>query len=155
MFTITEIKLAPKVYEAIKKIAERQGKRWEWRPKKGEWCIYENDNNLSLIIFVYNMRKTVILEREWYGEKEVNISECIPILHWETIEKILEEMEYYMSLPTRDERSDLWVVGFSHFNFRRENKEFRYYKDVYVGRGKTRQEAVMRAIIKLGEEVEK
>jgi len=42
MFTKEVIALTPKVVEAIKKIAERQEKEWEWQPEVGERCLWQN-----------------------------------------------------------------------------------------------------------------
>jgi len=147
MFTKTEIELAPKVYGAIKRIAKAKGKKWEWKPEVGEWCIYGNDSNLSLIVFVDIIRKTVILEREWYGEKEVNISECIPFLHWEKLEEIMGELGYELRL---DKRGDPPNVAF-------DAGLGKIGEPIFASQliqAPTRQEAVMRAIIRLGKEID-
>lgn len=162
-FTKEAQELAKDSIEAIKKISKG---KWEWEPEVGDWIIEKKPEHtirfgnkekksiphLIISIASYDTGNTlhVITNASAVRVDEPNAT---PLLHWERIEEILEGIGYYMSLPTKGERSDLWVVGFSSFRFKGTNKEFRYYKDTYVGRGKTRQEAVMRSVIALGKEI--
>ena len=120
--------------------------KWKWEPEKWELVIYKGE------VDVITGHSKSPIHIHLSSVPGICTKELIPLLHWERIEQILEGMGYYMSLPTKGERSDLWVVGFSSFNFKGTNKEFRYYKNTYVGRGQTRQEAVQRAVIELGKE---
>jgi len=142
MFTKTEIELAPKVYEAIKKIAKAKGRDWEWKPKVGEWCIINNQKSTSLILLVdkeiEEMVQVLINHTlSWQSKKNL-----IPLLHWEKLEKIMEGLGYYVIL--------WWDNWYKQWNCRIIKNEEDKFPSV---RGKTRQEAVMRAIIRLGEEI--
>lgn len=141
LFTREEIKLAPKVIESIKKIAKGQGKKWEWEPERGNWFLGEN-NQLFLVTDIW---KNFIFDDPYCYEGGFN--EVIPLLHWEKLEKILEETTGYFL--------EVEKIGC-------ENCECLVLKGtgdpetgcVAVGKGKTRQEAVMRAIVKLSEKID-
>jgi len=143
MFTKEEIQLAPKVY----KILENLG--WRWKPKMGEWCIYEN--NLRLITqvdanYIVRLKKVVWgFDEEWMEKSKV-----IPILHWEKIEKILEKRDYDLYVDL-NETLELYIPPEGHY------AKFLNYRDRSIwaeGVGKTRQEAVMQAVVRLGEQLE-
>jgi len=132
MFTKKEIDLAEKTVEAIKQIAEKQGKEWEWMPVIGEQCLFESKPSLitdALPDYVY-----LNSGNNWISKKDV-----IPLLHWEKIEEILEGMGYWLRIGDKyscqihpPNGVNAWPDG--------------------AGIGKSRQEAVQRAVIKLGEE---
>jgi len=148
MFTKAEINLALSTYEAIKKIAKREGKEWEWNPEIGEWCLIKKKwgttlKNVVGIIVLVNEDKNIVrveavVETDsiffsgWYRQKDL-----IPILHWEKLEEILEGLGYMVD------------IRLEQGNFICEVDGYEYWAD---GKGKTRQEAMMRAVIKLSKE---
>jgi len=146
MFTKTEIELAKPTYEAIKKIARAKRKKWEWKPEVGEWCI--DENNIMLIAEVDYITDD---PENWYQIANGSYNWCtgsmyvIPLLHWEKLEKIMEGLGCELDL--KDFRG-----SYSYFSARFwQNGVYATIPEI----GKTRQEAVMRAIIKLGEETKK
>lgn len=151
MFTKEEIALAKPVYEALRKLG------WEWKP---EW--------LDPLLFTYGKYSEVywfkcpdLSERfkGWIYTLTKDIEEtalhipqkdCIPLLHWEKIEGILEEFGY--------------EVEHSHHNRETCQRLEKYVVEIWkpgdtlltsyiCGYGKTRQEAVMKAVIELAKEV--
>jgi len=151
MFTKEEIALAKATVEAIKKISKG---KWEGKPEVGEWCIYKKNNEIALIVF--HWPKT---ESNKYETLEVAFplgtnrgieefaDEFIPLLHWERIEEILEGMGVGYEV-----KIDKWQ------GFEREGQNFRVsirqngVLMVGTHRTKTRQLAVMRAVIELVKE---
>ena len=113
--------------------------KWKWKPKVGEWYLTPDDEvrcigdelDLESIPIVVDLNPAYI-----------------PILHWEEIERVLEGVGYYV-----DTRK-LTPYGCGH-------KELSV-SEIYLinspdfisdGKGESRQEAVMQAVIKLGEEI--
>jgi len=180
-FTKEVIALTPKVNEAIKKIAGKMERRcrrcegigykkgnpthkcsacngtgkvkgkWEWKPEVGE-CFSFGWKDI---------RKLIIIPVKFYLEEDnicfddyvFPISHCIPLLHWERIEEILEGMEYriytekfYMDSQLKSRKSA-------------ECKIYQYDQHLQGGtllvklEAKTRQEAVQQAVIELGKEL--
>ncbi len=121
--------------------------KYTWTPRVGEWCIHDDYVELISAEDVEN-HNSIHLSHVW-----TKVTDCTPILEWEVIEEILEKAGYYMSEPKRDEITNDWIVGFSKFKAQRVKKEFRYYKDGYVGHGNSRQLAVMKAVERLGKEM--
>ena len=140
MFTKREIELAPQVNEALTKL------KWNgWEIQEGEWCLYKKKGYLIVNPASRNAddiwlndfnRSTVFLAK---------VKKCIPILHWEDIERILQQN---------------YIIGIRAIYNTRENRE---YKCVIAKRdssglgkkaeanGETRQESVMKAVVRLGE----
>jgi len=150
MFTKKEIELAPKVYEAIKQIAKRRERKWEWKPEEGYWGL--TDYGEAVLIY-----KNVEQESQkncplLANTKVYGITACIgpgyhevgiPILHWEEIERILGELGFAIPFDF-------------HVTF--ENKFLLVLSDEHgipkaEGTGKTRQEAAQQAVISLGEKL--
>ena len=126
----------------------------KWQPKVGEWCII--DGSISLIIgFLDDGRLEVRRAKNTdpvYIRREHKA--LTPILPWEEIERVLEEagyrlwvdrdwinQKYYCKIAFRDKK--LWEEG----------KQWNW--DILVERreGKSRQEAVMKAVIELGKKL--
>jgi len=153
MFTKTKIELAKPCVEAIKKIAKAKGKKWEWEPERGEWFIYKKRIYLLTDIrekgkflghFVYD--DTYGLHRE--------IGEVTPLLHWEKLEKIMEGLGYSIHIGCVGDMEN-WHWKPKEFYKARLDQKFCYIpKNEILTIADTRQEAVMRAIIKLGEEID-
>ncbi len=130
--------------------------KWEWEPEVGEWCIYCNKRFL-----ISHVSKNIV---EYYVELgrgfSVKANLCIPFLPWETIEKILEGMGYVFQSP-RDwlgehrfnERSnyELWISTASRSSRASAHKDFR----TGYAESKSRQLAVMRAVIELAKKKER
>lgn len=147
MFTKTEIDLASKVYEALKKIAERQGKKWEWEPEFGEWLIYRSPKVIGETVGIidYIVSKKVICFAPEEGNIHYDYCEIddgfIPILHWEKLEGILEDLGYEVIVYRY--KCEVWAEEDTGMRLKCRKK------------GQTRQEAVMRAVIKLAGDEEK
>ena len=110
----------------------------------GERCIYRPNssyfNKLDLITGISKKKRKLLLDRciALYP-----VDECIPLLHWEKLEEILEEMGYAFYMH---EHKDGYHAGFYGIGkIKGDAEEF----------GKTRQEAVQRAVLALAEEKEK
>jgi len=159
MFSKETQALVPKVYEAIKKIAEKAGKKclkcegtgneddfggcrwcngtgkvkgeWEWEPERWQQVVYRGKVNLIRAVLTP-------IYVDLLSKRGVFIKDLIPLLHWERIEEILEGMGYALSV--------LKYEGYV--------KCYIHQKDdlLVTEQRKTRQEAVMRAVIELGKE---
>jgi len=181
MFTKEEIALAKPCHEAIKTLAERQEKecptcagrgkesvigdyamrqtsqeckrcngtgkvkgKWEWEPKMGEWCRFDNISHL--IKGVSNNPQIIDLHPGYrqcdQTKYDPPASDVTPLLPWERIEKILEEMGYWL----KTER-----LPFNGCRAMTGNLPKHYQVERWIN-GRTRQEAVMRAVIELGKE---
>jgi len=144
MFTKEEIELAPKVYEAIKKIAERQGKRWEWEPERGDWFLAGKD--VGIVIDNYEVNPNVFRGIGIYPDAKkgiinwLYIHQVIPVPHWEKLEKILEKFGYFLDVDYDYHAPFCCEICDS----KKQNLS------IVFGYGNTRQEAVMEAIIRLG-----
>ena len=115
------------MYEAIKKISKG---KWEWEPQVGEWYISPMD-----IIHL-------IPERQELSKDYQKL--CIPLLHWERIEEILEGIG----------------LGFGVWRtFEGVSLEMYWLEDnpnqdpcVIIEKAKSRQEAAYKAVIELAKE---
>lgn len=183
MFSKEVQELAQETYEAIKKIAgniEREcsecnfgkicigpakidyrkckncngtGKvkgEWEWKPEVGEYCIYRPNspyfNKLELITGINKEKRKLLLS---HSIDSYPMDECIPLLHWEKLEEILEEMGYVIDLG---KEYTSWEDFTWHCDLRQ--KYTSGYKFVLAGSScKTRQEAVMWAVIELAKKM--
>jgi len=139
MFTQEKIKLAKPTYEAIKKIAKTKGKKWEWRPRVGEWFLF--DRRIRLVCNV-NVELRLLFYPEYIDTgfivKSVHQRKVIPFFHWEKLEEIVEGLGYILQGPFANKSCFVARFGVKGW-----------------AEGKTRQEVVMRAIIELGEEIVK
>jgi len=135
VFTKEEIELTKPCYEALLKLG------WKgWKPEIGEWAIHKE--HIFLITEAYNNINIVECDHGCYLQKD-----CIPLLHWEKIEKILNR---YVIGFTKDYTDGRYVVRI--FN-RKEGENTYLESPVCMEVGTTRQEAVMRAVIELAREI--
>jgi len=137
--------LAPEVnkvlegLEVIEYLKKQKGgivTSWKWQPKVGEWFLY-GTKTLGLI--------TDVRGGQWISvphyEHELHKDNGTPILHWEEIERVLEKAGCTFRL------SDFGMVG-----------DYNYRFEIWAKNGaiqvskitKTRQEAVMKAVLELG-----
>ena len=144
MFSKEAIKLAKPCYEAIKKISKG---KWEWKPEVGEQFIGVHGMPIVIagiidvpLIFGTENRRLQYLSMD--KVREIFVKDVIPLLHWERIEEILEGMGYGLLLKRED-------IGGKHYQAEFWNKNTWGHK---LSVGKTRQEAVMRAVIEVGKE---
>jgi len=156
MFTKEVIELAKPCVEAIKKISKAKGKEWKWKPEVGEWCLWKKHPHLVLepegqdnwfTIYADKVDK-MDYDEPYYYRLVVPIKRCIPFLHWEKLEKIMEGLGYELRL---DKRGDPPNVAF-------DAGLGKIGEPIFASQliqAPTRQEAVMRAIIRLGEGIEK
>lgn len=140
MFNKIEIDLAKPAYEALKEIAKRQGKKWEWEPEIGEWCLWKNQPHIVLEPEEQDNWITLFVGKDeaYYRQLVVPMERCVPLLRWEKLEKILESLGYVVMIY--QDRCEIWAEDNTGMRLRVRRK------------GRSRQEAVMRAVIKLGEE---
>jgi len=144
MFTKEEIELAPEVCKVLKKLGWK-----EWKPEEGEWGIYEGKAHL---ITQVDGNWVMVKKLVWgFDEEWIEKSKVVPILHWEKIEEILEEFSYDISTEKTYENG-VFVFHKAYISIRDEHDTWR---DLAIERGKTRQEAVMRAVVELGKRIEK
>lgn len=119
-------------------VLERLG--WKWKPEPGEWFLNKQGNPRLMIGF--NGYHIEDAENLIYYPPEI-----VPILHWEEIERVLEGVGYIIEIET--------------FSFTNYNPYCKIYKKLNFAEierivkqsGKSRQEAVMKAVIKLAEEI--
>jgi len=161
MFSKEAVKLTKSLVEAIKKIAEKRegGKKWRWEPETGELFAlpdYEyNPHHLGIYLYssdnftyyYFLPRKEIITTQNGYFEY------CVPFLHWERIERILEEMGYYLSVVGFEKDSDEWETEDYQAYICVKNKKDKQYKEWY-GHNKSRQIAVMQAVIEAAKEIQ-
>ena len=132
------IELAPQVSEALKTLG------WKgWEPEIGDWCIVFGDAALIC------RRDRDYLHTD-YGLYDFRIAreEATPFLHWELIEKILEELGYKLwEEPVWIPEKNNWIP----------HAQVNWHSKTLTGwiRGKTRQLAVMKSVITLAEEAKK
>jgi len=169
MFNEAEIKLAEPTYSALLEVADILGKDWEWKPKAGDWVIWDALKHHAGIIIEYDKTSKTIcygipfdtyncpdvgFARAFYipgySDEELSyafqIPDCsldsvIPIFHWKELEEILKSFGYklYMRFEFR---------GGGHFQVAIYDIADRFSS---YGIGETTQEAVMRAVIELAE----
>jgi len=132
MFTKKEIELAPKVNEILTKLG------WEWIPEMGEWCIY----GFGVLGLVIGVRGKQWLNISDYGY-ELHRDSAYPILQWEKIEEILEKLGYSVEI-----KNIYYFYDKYEFVISQQYSNFKTIEE----RAKTRQEAVMKAVTKLGKE---
>ena len=100
------IKLAKPCNEAIKKIAERQGKKWEWEPEVGERFI--GPEGIPIVIagiidvpLVFGTENRRLQYLSMLKVKEVFVKDVTPLLHWEKILRLLKDLGYSMFVETQ------------------------------------------------------
>ena len=159
MLTKEEIALVAPWNEAMKKISKG---KWEWEPEEGNVFEYKWQEINGQYKRVWHKKVEVVpFEfQTWtdedgrymaFGEppnyktrRHYFLPNCIPLLHWEKIEEILEGMGYIFQEPIR---RCYGSEGFKcHCVISLKGRQAGW------GWGKTRQEAVMRAVIELGKE---
>jgi hypothetical protein len=169
MFSKEAQELAPKVYEAIKKITGKErecpkckgsafackldegcdgtGKvkgKWEWEPEVGEWYIWEGIANVICQVWdSYGLPSpNISIDNMKNDIRQVTTKRLIPLLHWERIRKILKQFDYSFSITSGASGGEITVyktIG--------TNKLYEKYHNNDL------QCAVMRAVIELGKEV--
>ncbi len=107
--------------------------KYVWQPKPGEWCIWGEETLLIIDIDNCGLGDYVLKT----PTMNVHINQVVPILPWETIERVLIEVGYSLDLHARFSCQihppgvvNSWSKGGVWAN--------------------TRQEAVMLAVIELG-----
>lgn len=148
MFTKEAIELAKPCIEAIKKISKAKGKKWEWKPEVGEWCLWKKHPHLVLEPEGQDNWFTIYVDKDeaYYHRLVVPLKRCTPLLHWEKLEKIMGGLGYELRLDKRGDPPNVaFDAGFGKIG-----------EPIFASQliqAPTRQEAVMRAIIELGEEM--
>lgn len=154
--------LAPKVNKVLESLG------WKWEPKIGEQALLD----IGKIITIGGITKTSLspgntgILCHWIENDDIAQEfsfDLTPILHWEKIEEILDDSGYSLGfgIPGRL-RSNfkarilklerLRKLG-QQFGLRHENLMAEMDKMAIFGEGKNRQEAVMRSIVALGEQL--
>lgn len=156
MFTKTEIELAPKTIEAVKKISKAKGKEWEWKPEVGDWIVEKESKQVGIITEYSKKLQEVcymLLDKNKKFPPGAEVIGCpvediMPLYHWEKLEKIMEGLGYELRLDKRGDPPNVaFDAGFGKIG-----------EPIFASQlmqAPTRQEAVMQAIIKLGEEIGK
>ena len=139
-FTREAQELAKQVYEAIPVIAGKAGKKWEWEPEVGEWCIWEGVANVICQVWEsYGLSSRNISIADMNNHvREVTTKRLIPLLHWEKMERIMYQLGFTMENPTF---LSVWKTHFS-------DQSGTEYREEY---GKYRQTSVMKAILAVAE----
>ncbi len=109
--------------------------KWKRQPQVGEWIIYKG--KISLIHYEWIDRLGNMFDEVF--------KECIPILDWETIEGILEKAGYGITMILSPHRHGFVALSITDET---DNEIISFRRG-----GKSRQEAVMKAIIELGKEM--
>lgn len=122
MFTKQEIEVCKQVPSALKILS---GEKWEWKPEVGEWF-------LSPLLSPHMVNEGEELAPD-YKRK------CIPLLHWEKLETELSNLGY--SYAEIDLENGLWEFQID------DGHDY-----IFAATGKTRQEAVCKAILELVKE---
>jgi len=154
-FTKVHQKLAKPVYEAIPKIAEKAGKKWEWEPRWGEMVIYKK--MIALITGVNPLKEDnqydMLLQVSSSGvtpEIRARTEDVIPLLHWEDdIEPILEGIHGEIHFQKLIYYFCRIVVRNSKFI----QADGRYLE--VTAKSKDRQTSAMLAVIQLRKKMEK
>jgi len=149
MFSKETQALAKATVEAIKKISKG---KWEWKPQFGDYVLWNNE----LWFFRCYAGLGQALLHQVSESQVANIKACIPLLHWERIEEILEGMRYEVKeqRQSMSQSAQCWICP-SHNHLEATGRDLNNYLQwrqhhTLTVFGKTRQEAVMRAVIELG-----
>jgi len=150
MFTKTEKKLAPEVYRAIKRIAQAKGKEWEWEPEIGDFFLIGKEMGIVVDedwVSLHTFKGIYIEPKEKRGVVNIfYIEKVVPVLHWEKLEKIMNSLGYCLILELIEMYDiDMYDSGFQAVFWEKLSKKDNL---CCLPVCKTRQEAVMQAIIK-------
>ena len=149
MFTKEAEVLTKPYYEAIKKISKG---KWKWKPKPRDYFL----NPTGTICIIAKNGETT--DYSWYNNhimqhnltfhnpKKIKLEDCIPLLPWERIEKVIKQAGYDEELYDMTEEDGEYIYVIWLGDCSEENATS------FEGRGKSRQLAVMRAVIKLAKE---
>lgn len=119
--------------------------QWKWEPKVGEWFLDDTENVCLIYCFDNYHQSTQIYYVKNEAQNRYVVFQgkfTIPILHWEEIERVLEEVAYRPVVQAK------WVGGDCYCYILKDEN--------LVGKvidANTRQEAVMKAVIALGKEM--
>jgi len=155
---------ARKLIQAVKTIARVRGKEWRWEPRVGEWCWWQPISRR--LQKRYRLGETFLITLAGDDKVKLGIGiiwakvcECIPLLHWEELESILEEMGYWLEIgkPLNEYiKLGTMKVGCSIYQKGVTEYEATLYRlIVFVTKLDTRQEAVTAAVLALAEKVGK
>jgi len=117
MFTKAEIKLAPKVIEAIKKIAKTQNIEWEWEPKIGDLFLVGKE--MGIVVDEDKVNPYTFKGKCVFPEEKKNlinifyVHQVTPILHWKKLKKIIKDLGYNLQGRARQEKVMRMVVKLS------------------------------------------
>lgn len=124
------------------KICSGTGKMaWKWKPKVREWFYW---------VHYREIKPELVQDSEMCSTLSASMehgTSAIPILPWEEIERVLEGVGYYLQM---NKPLDVYIkkgemkVGCSIYQIGRDDF-------IRFAQAKSRQEAVMKAVIKLGE----
>ncbi len=106
--------------------------KWEWERKVGDRYVEEH-NNVHMV---------------GIGLPICEYKSPVPILEWETLEEILEDEGWHLEL-TGDVGDKTWCAIYYNHRVRDDMGGLKSF----IGEGKSRTEAVYKAIIELGEEI--
>lgn len=142
-------KWAKPVVVALEKIS---GEKWEWEPE-----VFELFLNADVLYCATEISFTSEPKESWIIEGASDIDgnhfgpffpeDCFPILHWEEIERALEENNHKTYISINDSGNALCQICFP---FKRKGR----HNVMAKAGGKSRQEAVCRAVIQLGKEID-
>ena len=125
----------------------RQKIPYSWTPQVGEWCIWkENIEHIVDIDILSNDDFTLyfdyISDLDCYFDfdnRRASVSKATPILEWQVIEEVLEKAGLKLKLRfTSQQEWFALIIG---------------DRCEVAGIGKSRQEAVMKAVLELGKEM--
>ncbi len=116
--------------EPVNKVLE---KFWSWTPRVGDYCLWG-----EAVLLITDVDDYILYISGIDMIEAVNVNQVIPILEWEVIEGILEKGGYASIIH---EHKEGYHAGF-------------YMIEKVTGEeyGKSRQEAVMKAVIELGKD---
>jgi len=122
---------------------------YSWTPQVGEWCTKEDSLYLVTGYWINKVtgNLSLLVHVNGYEIIELQGRNCIPILEWEEIERVLEKAGYILSI-----RDDINPETVSKNGFQCTiEKGFDF--PIFSGYGKIRQSAVMKAVLELGKEI--
>ena len=121
--------------------------KWSWAPQVGEWCI-DSMGKIRLIEEVSQKDLSVFMHKAYCPWQQFGL--LTPILEWETIQQILLENDYYLSIESYGNevtcRITIWETDKEEGGGRQ--------RVVVLEKGKDCQEAVSLALDALGKELE-
>lgn len=141
--TYNEAEFVKDLAKSNNEVLEKLG--WKWSPKFGEYVIWLN----QIWIVVKRMQNTLHLIRD-DNEGGGALENCIPILHWEEIQRILEDIGYIITAE--------WDKGLGYYSRIYTEREACGDPDeksfILEAVGKDYQEAIMRGVIELRKQIE-